>query len=292
MSRKLNGLKIAQEIADKKDGKCLSSEYTNIETKMLWKCKDGHEWKATLNNIKNCNQWCPYCSGNVKLSLETAQEVAKEKNGKCLSAEYINNGTDLLWECSFGHKWFAPLDRIKNAGRWCPYCSKKAKLNIEVARQMAIEKGGKCLSKEYTDNKTKMLWECLYGHKWKAPLSAIRNHWCPECGRLEGARKVNNSYTVIHWKTGQELVCQASWEKRVVEYFNVNRINFRWQPRSFSMPDGRKYYPDLYLYSTKKWVEIKGHFWDDAKEKWEWFQTIKPNSELWNKAKLKKMRIL
>jgi len=58
------------------------------------------------------------------------------------------------------------------------------------------------------------------------------------------------------------------------------------------MSNGHRYYPDLYLFSTKKWVEIKGYFRKDAKEKWEWFQTIKPNSELWNEQKLKEMGIL
>lgn len=43
---------------------------------------------------------------------------------------------------------------------------------------------------------------------------------------------------------------------------------------------------------SRKWAEIKGYFWDDAKEKWKWFNEEKPNSELWDKNKLKEMRIL
>jgi len=73
---------------------------------------------------------------------------------------------------------------------------------------------------------------------------------------------------------------------------NKNRINFRWQHKTFKMPDGRTYRPDMYLFSTRKWIEIKGYFRKDALEKWNWFQTVKPNSELWNKDKLKDMGIL
>jgi hypothetical protein len=38
--------------------------------------------------------------------------------------------------------------------------------------------------------------------------------------------------------------------------------------------------------------EIKGYFRKGAKEKWDWFQSTVPNSELWNKEILKEMGIL
>lgn len=78
----------------------------------------------------------------------------------------------------------------------------------------------------------------------------------------------------------------------MVEYLNINKINFRWQPRSFIMPNGKKYYPDLYLFSTKKWIEIKGYMREHNKVKWEWFHKEKSNSELWDKGKLEKMGII
>lgn len=99
-------------------------------------------------------------------------------------------------------------------------------------------------------------------------------------------------FVIKHWYTNDELVCVGSYEKRVVEYLNANKINFRWQPKTFTMPDGRTYRPDLYLFSNRKWIEIKGYFWDDAREKWEWFNKEKSNSELWNKKKLTEMEIL
>lgn len=102
----------------------------------------------------------------------------------------------------------------------------------------------------------------------------------------------STSYILYHWKTGEELICQASWEKLVVEYLNKNKINFRWQSKIFSMPNGKTYRPDLYLFSNKKWIEIKGYFRKDAKEKWEWFNKNHTNSELWGKIKLKEMGIL
>ena len=95
-----------------------------------------------------------------------------------------------------------------------------------------------------------------------------------------------------HWKTNKLLVCQSSWEVEVVKYFNTNRINFRWQSKVFKMPNGKTYRPDLYLFSTKKWIEVKGYFRKDAEEKWNWFHNEHPNSELWDKTVLKTMKII
>lgn len=50
-----------QEIAKRKNGKCLSKKYINSQTKLTWQCREGHIWKAIPNNIKN-GKWCPYCA--------------------------------------------------------------------------------------------------------------------------------------------------------------------------------------------------------------------------------------
>lgn len=78
----------------------------------------------------------------------------------------------------------------------------------------------------------------------------------------------------------------------VVNYFNEHQINYEWQSKTFTMPNGKTYRPDCYLPGENKWVEIKGYFRKDAKEKWEWFNETYSNSELWNKKKLKKLGIL
>ena len=50
-----------QEIAESREGKCLSKEYINTRTKLQWKCKEGHIWLALSCNIKK-GSWCPICS--------------------------------------------------------------------------------------------------------------------------------------------------------------------------------------------------------------------------------------
>jgi ribosomal protein S27AE len=233
--------------------------------------------------------------------LKIAKEIAKNRNGRCLSNFYKNSKQKLLWQCKNRHTWYANLNNTKDKKHWCPKCallakSKKRRLHdgLDIAKRIASTKNGKCLSSKYINSFTHLVWKCEKGHKWKAKLNNIkfRNSWCPECGRIQAAKSQNNSFTLYHWKTNEGLVCQASWEKKVVEYFNKNKINFRWQPRSFLMPDGKKYYPDLYLFSTKKWVEIKGYMREHNKVKWDWFHKERPNSELWDSIKLKQMKIL
>jgi hypothetical protein len=109
---------------------------------------------------------------------------------------------------------------------------------------------------------------------------------------LRQAKSANNSYLKIHWKTGKELICQGSYESKVVDYLNKNKMDFNWQPETFTMPNGKTYRPDLFLIEENKFVEIKGYMRKDAQEKWDWFVSTFPNSELWDKNRLEIMEII
>lgn len=50
------------DFAKLKDGYCISNEYINSSSILNWKCKFGHIWKSTFNNIKSKNSWCPTCN--------------------------------------------------------------------------------------------------------------------------------------------------------------------------------------------------------------------------------------
>ena len=169
-----------QEIAENRGGKCLTETYIKNHKKLLWECSQGHRWEATPHNIK-WGTWCPTCAGKKKLSIEDMQYIAKERGGKCLSETYINSHTKLLWECSQGHRWEAPYGNIQQ-GHWCRKCSGSAKKSIRNMHELAMRRGGFCISKIYSDMHTPLLWQCLNGHKWKAKPNFIQQgRWCPEC---------------------------------------------------------------------------------------------------------------
>jgi hypothetical protein len=178
-----------KSIAQKKGGECTSSHYVNFNTKLAFKCSQGHEWVALPSNILR-GHWCKIC-GNINqgkkkaLSIEEMKSLANERNGFCLSEDYFNNNTKLKWQCSKGHEWFAVPVSIKS-GTWCPICSGKDKdENFIKVQKIAKERGGECLSENYTAAKSKLKFRCSLGHEWEATADSIkRGSWCQFCNNL------------------------------------------------------------------------------------------------------------
>ena len=191
-------IKEMHKIAESKGGLCLSSEYINTKTKLKWKCKEEHTWNATPGAIKYNETWCPDCAakklGNAtRLTIDEMQALAKSREGKCLSKKYVNSSTNLKWQCSEGHIWKAMPMNIK-VGKWCPYCAGKLLLSIDEMRDIALERGGKCLSDKYINSRKKLIWECVEGHTWEAtPNNVKRGTWCPVCKRIK-MRKLTNKF--------------------------------------------------------------------------------------------------
>ena len=300
-----------REFALNKNGKCLSITYKNVNTKLTWKCSRGHEWEATPLNVLFNQTWCPECAGTKRKTINDMKDLATKKGGQCLSLQYKNNKTKLLWKCADGHKFEAAPNNVKN-GWWCPYCNwykneekcrfilelllktkfkktrtlikgfeldgysqkfnlafeyngeqhygllffkftedklnkikiqdikkkeecKKRGINlliipytetknlenlvsfisnqikilkislaidpntisletlpqsisaIKELNEIAQKRGGECLSDEYFNSQTKLLWKCEKGHIWTATPDSIKNSnsWCPVCAGRE-----------------------------------------------------------------------------------------------------------
>ncbi|MCY7409772.1 MAG: hypothetical protein LH473_05825 [Chitinophagales bacterium] len=47
-------------LAQQFGGKCISSTYVNIDSKLKWQCKNGHEWEANALAIQR-GSWCKQC---------------------------------------------------------------------------------------------------------------------------------------------------------------------------------------------------------------------------------------
>ena len=177
-------------LAKERGGRCLSKRYVNSQTKLQWECSQGHRWKATPASVKH-GSWCRVCNYEnrpKKLGIKDFQAIAKGRGGKCLSRVYVSKSSKLRWECAKGHRWRSTPTNVKNNESWCPACSRsrahdKMKLGIAQMQSMAKERGGKCLSKRYVNNKTKLEWQCAKGHRWSAVPASIKNRgsWCPKC---------------------------------------------------------------------------------------------------------------
>ena len=182
-----NMLEELRAIAKGKKGKVISKEYVNSKFHLAFECSHGHQWTASPYNIKS-GKWCPECAGNTKDTIEEMHSIANSREGKCLSRQYVNSKTRLKWECSEGHQFMATPKNVKSAGSWCPTCSVekntgKQRLSIEAMHKLAKTHGGKCLSKVYVNNRTKLEWECVEGHRWMLSPGKVKYHgqWCPKC---------------------------------------------------------------------------------------------------------------
>jgi len=219
-----NTIEEMQNLALERGGWCLSNEYVNSRTKLWWQCGDcGNVWEATPASVKK-KSWCPYCRKgkigyNIKLTIEEMREIAKERGGKCLSKKYVDKETKLKWQCSEGHIWEAAPGSIKSKESWCPYCSGKVKLTIEEMREIAKERGGKCLSKTYINSGTKLKWQCSEGHIWDAtPRSIKRGTWCIYC-----AGKTKHTIEEM-----QEIAKNRGGKCLSIEYIN-SKTKLLWQ---------------------------------------------------------------
>ena len=102
----------------------------------------------------------------LNIQSKLCQEVAKSINGKCLSTKYVNSNTNMKWQCNEGHIWEREFAGVK-VGEWCRRCSGSFPYTLTECQEVAKYKGGKCLSTEYINTRTKLKWECLEGHQWE-----------------------------------------------------------------------------------------------------------------------------
>lgn len=103
-------------------------------------------------------------------------------------------------------------------------CKMNKPLTIKDMQKTAMERGGKCLSKEYVNSQTKLKWQCAEGHEWEARPNGIRKgRWCPTCfnSRRGASQRLNI-------KIMQEIARQRGGECLSKSYKNA-RSPLEWK---------------------------------------------------------------
>lgn len=179
--------------------KKVSDLKSDSNDKVHWKCKNGHEWEARLQDrIHGKN--CPFClrekehkgSGLLVVEFpELAKQLVIGKNG-ALSADKIapNSSRKVWWKCDKGHEWFASVAN-RSRGSNCPYCAGKkvaAENSLlvrypELAKQLCVDEDGNLASVTVAcGSGKKMAWKCDKGHKWTAAVKdRVKGCGCPVC---------------------------------------------------------------------------------------------------------------
>jgi hypothetical protein len=187
-----------QRIAKERGGACLSTSYKNGRTPLLWVCKHGHHWKASPGKVKSGTRrkgtWCRECYNwrrrfHAKHSIEAMRELAKARGGACLSTEYVSSKAKLIWQCAALHRWQArPGSLIQ--GTWCSACARNQRLELSQLQDIAVSRGGACLSQAYLGKRTDLWWRCANRHEWKATAGNVRRgSWCRMCANIRRRSK-------------------------------------------------------------------------------------------------------
>ena len=238
---KNNGLTPAEVMPGKKE-------------KVWWKCKNGHEWEASVySRSSGCG--CPYCAGNKVIKGENDLQTLNpnlsnqwnyDKNGDLLPTEVMPNSTQKVWwECSKGHEWLAVIES-RNRGNGCPYCSGRyvikgetdlQTVNFSLSKEWNYEKNNSLTPMDVSPNShQKVWWICNKGHEWQAAISTRnRGNKCPYCANQKTLRADNDLPT-----TNPALVKEWNYQK-----------NRNLQPEDFVATSHKKVW----------WKCDKGHEW-------------------------------
>lgn len=188
-----------QEIAKKKGVECLFTDYKNNKSKLKFRCENGHIFEANLKNLKKRGQWwCLKCFHLTK--LREVQEIAKKKGGECLSTNYKNSQSKLKFRCENGHVFEASLASVKDNKSWCPICFQiRNRGTLEEFKKIARERGGKCLSSKYINNRTKLRFQCKKVHVFEISPDKVKNRdqWCPICTENTGEKICRGLFETI-----------------------------------------------------------------------------------------------
>lgn len=283
----------AHEHAKSKGGLCLSTEYKNAKTKLDWQCKNNHVWQSDYDHAINRDRWCKQCSYDKSLDKKfdvMAEEYAKNKGGSVILPDdrKVKTATMLTWKCAnTAHKpWISNFRNIAQKGGWCPYCAGKFSKEeyLEKAKEYAISKGWQCISKEYIDQSSQLIWSCHKHGSWSESYSSLVNKsgGCKKCREqltpeeyLEKSKQYAISQggkclSTTYKKQSKKLIWNChehgNWES---SYGNIV-INNRWCPTCFKEKQKSKMLEDAYIYARSLNGRCMTNEFNSVKDMFEW----------------------
>lgn len=157
-------------------GELLTENYTQSSDMYKWKCRYGHIWTRPWSAMKHAKSWCRRCNCWELEDIKAVAESRNEKCIECISGKGISGR--YIWMCIKGHI-FEVCGSIVYESK-CAQCNK---LSIEEMKQIAIDRGGECISDTYINSRTSLTWKCCRGHIWNAVPKSIKSHgtWCQLC---------------------------------------------------------------------------------------------------------------
>lgn len=134
-------------------------------------------------NYKNIDFSDCYNKDNTKYDIKFLHDIAKSRNGKCLSSN-LSFDRRYEWYCNIhDYVWITTIDKIIK-GNWCIKCGiDNRKYTIIDMQTLANKFNGFCISKIYTGMHDMLEWKCKNDHIFLAKPHTISfyNKWCSLC---------------------------------------------------------------------------------------------------------------
>jgi len=101
---------------------------------------------------------------------------------------------------------------------------------------------------------------------------SIRETW-------KDPEKSRKMLTAMYKTRSQNVECskgilqvKSGYEKRFIKILDKHFLEWEYEPSSFKLENLNKLYiPDFYIKDLDLWIEVKGYWYKDAKEKWDCF---------------------
>ena len=205
--------------------------------KVIWQCKLGHEWTASVKSRTVNGTGCPYCSHNFVLPgfndlASRFPEIAAEwsERNLPLTPDQVTafKNIKVWWKCHLGHEWNT-LISTRAGGSQCPYCSgikllkgfNDLKTKYPFLAAEWSEKNLPLTPDAVNEKSTKNVWwKCnTCGYEWKAVVKArVKGGMCPVCAERAVLQGYNDLGT-----TDPYLLSEWDYEK-----------NSKWTPSNVS----------------------------------------------------------
>ena len=205
--------------------------------KVIWKCKLGHEWTATVKSRTINGTGCPYCSHNKVLAgfndLATVlPEVAAEwsdRNEKKSTEVTAFANSKAWWKCeTCGYEWNT-LISTRSYGSKCPCCSGyvlvKGRNDLKTTYPNIVEEWAEQnfpLQPDEVNAKSRknVWWHCKKcGNEWKSVInSRVKGTVCPVCAE----RAVLSGYNDLA-TTDRKLLAEWDYELNKLKPTEVSR---------------------------------------------------------------------
>lgn len=169
--------------------------------KIIWKCKHGHEWEASVKSRTVNGTGCPYCSHNKVLA--GFNDLASQYPD--IAAEWSDRNLPLLptmvtafanskawWKCKdCGNEWHTLISTRADGSR-CPYCSgytllkgfnDLATTHPELAAEWSERNYPLMPDEVNAKSRRNVWWKCkTCGNEWKSVINArVKGTVCPVC---------------------------------------------------------------------------------------------------------------